>query len=302
LAFEGAERTTDETERRRLMTFVVIGGGPTGVELAGTIGELSGHTLRRDFRRIDTSQSQVLLVEGLDLVLPTYPDDLSARARRHLEKLGVTIRSGARVTDIQSDSVTLAIGDQTEHIPTRTVFWAAGVKASPLGRLLAEVTGAALDRAGRITVEPDCSLPGEPSIFVIGDLAHYEQGGAPPLPGVAPVAIQQGEYVARRIRDRLASRETPPFRYRDYGSMATIGRNAAVAQIGRWKLGGRLAWFAWLFVHLMYIVGFQNRVLVLLQWAGNYLTRNRSARLITAEHSWAPAAPVLHEATSASKT
>ncbi|MBW3600715.1 MAG: NAD(P)/FAD-dependent oxidoreductase [Planctomycetes bacterium] len=291
LAFEAAERATDDDELRRLLTFVVVGAGPTGVELAGTLGELAHHTLRRDFRRIDTRQARVLLVEGVDRVLPPYPPDLSAKALKHLERLGVTVRTGARVVDIRPDAVEIAVGETTEMIPTRTVFWAAGVKASPLGRLLAEAAGASLDRAGRVIVEPDCSLPGHPAIYVVGDLAHFAHDGGEPLPGVAPVAIQQGDYVARRIGDRLHGAETPPFRYRDYGRMATIGRTAAVAEIGRWKMSGRLAWIAWLFVHLMYIVGFQNRVLVLLQWAGNYLTRNRSARLITAEHALSPDAP-----------
>jgi NADH dehydrogenase len=283
LAFEAAEREADPERQRRLLTFVVVGAGPTGVELAGALAELSRYTLRGNFRRIDPAAARILLLEGADRVLPPYPPVLSAKAADQLARLGVTVRAGTVVTDVQPEAVTVRAGGQSEVIPTHTVLWAAGVQASPLGRLLAEATGAKLDRAGRVIVNPDLSLPGRPEIFVIGDLAHCVGADGKQLPGVAPAAMQQGAYVARLIERRLRGEATPPFRYRDYGSMATIGRSAAVADFGWLRLSGLLAWLAWLFVHLLKLVGFQNRVLVLMQWAWNYLTRNRAARLITGD-------------------
>ncbi|MEQ8788564.1 MAG: NAD(P)/FAD-dependent oxidoreductase [Pirellulaceae bacterium] len=284
LAFEAAERETDETRRAAWLTFVIVGGGPTGVELAGAIAELSRHTLRRNFRRINPASARILLVEGADRLLPPYAADLSAKAKQQLERLGVEVRTGVRVSQIEPDSVMLLGGDEAELIETRTVLWGAGVKASPLGRKLAEATGVETDRGGRVVVEHDCSLPGYENIFVIGDLANFQHGDdEQPLPGVAPVAIQQGKYVARRIVHRLLGRETHPFRYRDLGGMAVIGRASAVADLLGLHLSGVPAWLAWLFVHLMSLVGFENRILVLLQWSWNYFTRNRAARLITGD-------------------
>jgi NADH:ubiquinone reductase (H+-translocating) len=281
LAYETAEREPDPALRRALLTFVVVGGGPTGVELAGTLAELARHTLRQDFRDIDPATARIILLEAADRVLPPYPPKLSAKASQALVRLGVTVRTHAVVTDVHAEAVTVRTGDATEIVPCRTVLWAAGVQASPLGAILARATGAALDRAGRITVQLDLSLPGHPEIFVIGDLANFPHQGGKPLPGVAPVAMQQGQYVARLIEARLRGRTLPPFRYWDYGNMATIGRNAAVADFGWLRLSGYLAWLAWLFIHVLKLIEFENRILVLFQWAWNYLTRNRSARLIT---------------------
>jgi NADH dehydrogenase len=281
LAFEAAERETEPERRQSWLTFVVVGGGPTGVELAGAVGELAHHTLRRNFRRIDPAQARVLLVEGLDRVLPTYPPQLSAKAVAALRRLGVTVRTGTMVTELRSDNVTLRTGERTESIPARTILWGAGVSASPLARLLAIATGAECDRAGRVHVQPDLTLPGHPEVFVIGDMAHCKDETGKPLPGVAPVAMQQGRYVARTIDKRFRRDPMKPFLYRDMGSMATIGRAAAVADLGWIRLSGYLAWLVWLFIHILKLIEFQNRLLVLTQWAWNYCTRNRSARLIT---------------------
>ena len=281
-AFEIAERASDPDTVRACLTFVVVGAGPTGVELAGAVAEIAKRVVRDDFRSFDPKDARVLLVEGGDRVLPPFPPALSERAEQSLNALGVTVRKGSFVTDISDGVVTLKHGDATEEIRTRTIVWAAGVRASPLARDLSEQTGAELDRAGRIIVQEDLTLAGHDEIFVVGDMAafHHQEGG--PLPGVAPVAMQQGRYVAEVLKGRHASGETrPPFRYRDKGSMATIGRAAAVADLGFVRFGGFVAWVVWLFVHLMYIVGYANRALVLLQWAWSYVTFNRSARLIT---------------------
>lgn len=286
-AFEQAEKEDDEKRRERLMTFVVVGGGPTGVELAGAIAELAHHTLRNDFRTIDTSRSKVVLLEGMDCVLPTYPLRLSLKAAKSLESLGVTVFTNTRVTEIGPKQVTVHKGECTERIATETVLWGAGVQASPLGKTLADVTGAEIDRQGRVLVEPDLSIRNYSEILVLGDLAHVRGKTGNPLPGVAPVAMQQGRYAARLIKKRLRGRASPPFRYKDRGSMSVIGRSSAVAQIGKLQLHGTPAWLAWLFIHLIYLVEFENRLLVLLQWAWNYFTRNRSARLIT-EQSISP--------------
>jgi len=280
-AFERAERESDLVRRQEWMTFAVVGGGPTGVELAGAIGELAHHTLPKDFRHIDTRQARVYLLEGTDRILPTYHERLSRAAMKSLERLGVTVLTSSVVADIQADGVTVRRREQSEIIAARTVVWAAGVQASPLGAALARATGAELDRQGRVIVEPDLSVAGHPEVFVLGDLAHARQADGRPWPGVAPVAMQQGAYVARLIARRLRGQPTKPFRYRDRGSMAVIGRSAAVAQIGKLRLSRFSAWLVWLLVHLMYLVEFENRLLVLLQWGWNYVTRNRSARLIT---------------------
>ena len=268
---------------RSWLTFVIVGGGPTGVELAGTLGELAQDTLRHDFRHINPAESRILLVEGTDRILPTYAAELSVRATAALARLGVSVHTGATVTDVQPDAVIIRRNDQSEHIPTRTVLWAAGVQASPLGRILATATGVELDRAGRVMVAPDLSIPNHPDIFVIGDLAHYRNQQGQPLPGVAPVAMQQGRYVAELIQQRLRGQTPPPFHYQDRGSMAIVGRAEAVADVRGRRFSGFLAWLAWLFIHLMNLVEFENRLLVVIQWAWNYFTRNRSARLITGE-------------------
>ncbi len=283
LAFEAAEREDDPEKRRDWLTFVVVGGGATGVELAGAIAEMARHTLPRDFRRIDTASARVLLLEATDRILSMYPEGLSRKAVEALARLGVTVQTGRAVTDLKPGELTVRCGDQTEVIRERTVLWAAGVQASPLGAAVAKATGAETDRVGRVLIEPDLSVRGHPNVFVIGDLANFSHQTGKPLPGVAPVAMQQAKYVAYRIERGLRGEGTPPFRYRDPGSLATIGRNAAVVDLGWVRFSGYLAWLAWLFVHLMTLVEFQNRLLVFLQWGWNYLTWNRSARLITGE-------------------
>jgi len=284
LAFEAAERERDPEKLRAWMTFVIVGAGPTGAELAGALGEIAHDTLRHDFRAIDPSQTRIILVEGTDRALPSYPPKLSEAAQKMLERLGVTVRTGAMVTDIRADGVTIRVGDHDEIIPTRTVLWAAGVLASPLGVILSQEAGAKLDRAQRVIVEPDMSIAGHPEIFVIGDLSNCSHQTGRPLPGVAQPAIQQGHYVAKLIRARLRGQRLPPFHYFDKGNLATIGRGAAVADLNWLRLSGWPAWLIWVFVHLLYIIQFQNRVLVMLQWAWLYLTFSRSARLITGKN------------------
>jgi NADH:ubiquinone reductase (H+-translocating) len=281
-AFEKAELETDPQRQKALVTFVVVGGGPTGVEMAGALAELARHTLRHDFRNVRTADAVVLLVESQDHLLGAFPPDLQAKAKSSLERLGVTVRLGTTVTEITPHSVTVKRDGASETIHAGAVLWTAGVKASSLGARLAKATGLTTDRTGRLAVEPDLSLPGHPEIFVIGDLASFGHDRAQPLPGLAPVAMQEGRYVAKVIRRRLAGKPPPrAFRYFDRGNMATIGRAAAVADLGWIHISGRLAWFTWLLVHLLYLAQFQNRVLVLFQWAYSYFTRGRAARLIT---------------------
>lgn len=282
-AFERAEREPDPEKRRAWLTFVLVGAGPTGVELAGALGEIANDTLRRDFRHINPAEAQILLVEGEDRVLPAFPPNLSAKAEQQLIGLGVRPRLGARVTSIDADGVTVQAGGREERIATHTVLWAAGVRASGLGKVLAERAGAPLDRAGRVLVAPDLSVPGHPEIHVIGDLANFSHQGGKPLAGIAPVAMQQGRYVAGLIRKKLRGQPAAPFHYFDKGNLATVGRNKAVAQFGPIHLAGFLAWFVWVFVHLMYLVEFENRLLVFVEWEYCYWTRNRGARLITGE-------------------
>jgi NADH dehydrogenase len=280
-AFEAAERETDPERKRRLLNFVIVGAGPTGVELAGALAEIARHSLKREYRRIRPADARIVLVEAGGRVLPSYPPSLSETARESLERLGVTVRTGTMVAAVAGDHVVLDSGRAAEQMATQTVLWAAGVQASPLAKRLADATGATLDRAGRITVERDLSLPGQPGVFVLGDMASYAHQTGVPLPGVAPVAVQQGRFVARLIDARLHGRPLPAFRYRNLGSLATIGRSAAVADLGRLRFGGAVAWILWLFIHLMNLVSFRNRVLVLVQWAWSYITYDRSARLIT---------------------
>jgi len=284
LAFEAAEREADPAKIRALLTFVIVGAGPTGVELAGALGEIANDTLKHDFRNVNTAETRILLVEAVDRVLPPYPSPLSQSAERMLARLGVTVRTGTVVADIRPEAVVFREGEVSETIPTRTVLWAAGVQASPLGRILADRTGASLDRAGRVVVEPDLSLPGYAEIFVIGDLANFSHQGGKPLPGVAQPAMRSGRYVAKVIKRRLRRKGVGPFRYFDLGNKAVIGRAAAVSDLHWLRLSGLPAWLVWLFVHLMYIVEFENRLLVFVQWAWNYYTFNRSARLITGKN------------------
>ncbi|MBW7933146.1 MAG: NAD(P)/FAD-dependent oxidoreductase [Gemmatimonadaceae bacterium] len=282
LAFERAEWTTDEAERRALLTFVVVGGGPTGVELAGTLPEFARAALRPDFRRYDAGTARVMLVEGGARLLPSFPESVSASARRDLERLGVEVRTGAVVTDVDARGVNVG----NERIDARTVFWAAGNAASPLGRVLE----APVDRAGRVLVSADLSVPGHPEIFVAGDLAAVRWDETRWVPGVAPAAMQMGRLAGRNAECRLRGQSTAPFRYLDKGEMATIGRNKAVAVFGRrFSITGRPAWFFWLFVHIMYLVGFRNRLSVLLQWAYAYFTFQRGVRLVTSRDAARPA-------------
>ncbi len=280
-AFEAAEQEINEEKRRALLTFVVVGGGPTGVELAGAIAELAYSILKEDFRNIDTSETQVLLLEGLDRVLPPFAPELSVKAQESLQKLGVTIVTKTLVTGIEGDIVTVKQGDEIKQFAAKTVLWAAGVKASPLGKVIAEKTGTECDRAGRVIVEPDLSLKGYPNIYVIGDLAHFAHQTGKPLPGVAPVAMQEGEYVAKSIKQQIKGNTIPPFNYVDKGSLAVIGQHSAVVDLGFMKLTGFLAWLFWLLVHIYYLVEFDNKLVVMIQWVWNYFTRNRGARLIT---------------------
>jgi NADH:ubiquinone reductase (H+-translocating) len=283
LAFEAAELATDPDRRRTCLTFVVVGGGATGVELTGCLSELAHHTLKREFRHINPGCARIVLVEGGDRILPSYPPKLSAKAAAALTRLGVEIQTGAKVTSVEQNAVTIQRGSQTEHVGTQTILWAAGVQASPLGRLLAEKSGAEVDKEGRIIVQPNLTIPGRPELFVLGDLAHFEHQGGKALPGVAPVAMQQGRYAADLIECRLRGETLPPFHYKDKGQLAVIGRNAAVADLGWLRLSGFPAWLLWIFVHLLYLVQFQNRILVLIQWSWSYFSRNRSALLIPDE-------------------
>jgi NADH dehydrogenase len=271
LAFEQAERETDPARRAALLTFVVVGAGATGVELAGTLAEIARHTLKGEFRRFDPHLARVVLVEGTDRVLPPYPADLSEKARRQLERLGVTVWLGRRVTGIDAGGVSLG----SDRLEAKTVIWAAGIASSPLGRSL----GAPLDRAGRVRVEPDLSVPGHPEVFVAGDLAAV--GGGKPVPGIAPAAKQMGRHAAQNVVRLLKGEKTLPFRYRDYGQLATIGRAAAVVDMGRFKLSGFPAWIVWLVAHIYFLINFRNRIVVMIDWASSYWTYNRYARIFT---------------------
>jgi NADH:ubiquinone reductase (H+-translocating) len=282
-AFEAAELEPHEEHRRGLLTFVVVGAGPTGVEMAGQIGELARDTLRRDFRKIDPREGRVLLIELADRVLTSFPPSLSAKAARALEHLGVTPLLRRTVVDIDEQSVTTQAPDGSqERIPTCTVIWAAGVTAASVARRLGEATDADVDRAGRVTVEPDLTLPGHPEVFALGDMVRVkgEDGEIQSLLGVAPVAMQQGRYAAKVVKARLRGREQKPFHYRDKGNLATIGRARAVADLHAVRLSGFPAWITWVVVHLWYLIGFQNRLLVMIRWAISFFTHGRGGRLI----------------------
>ncbi len=285
MAFEAAEKETDLEKRRAWLTFVIVGGGPTGVELAGAIAELAYSTLKKDFRNIDTAEAKIVLVEGMDRVLPLYAPELSAKAEASLVKLGVKVQTKALVTNIDDNVVTIKQGDQTEAVAARTILWAAGVKASAMGKILATHTGVELDRVGRVMVESDLSLKGYPQVFVIGDLANFTKSDGKPLAGVAPVATQEGKYVAELIVKRLTGQTLPAFDYFDAGSLSVIGRHAAVADFGSVKFSGFFAWLIWVFVHIYYLIEFDNKLVVFIQWIWSYFTRLRGARLITGDES-----------------
>jgi len=305
IAYEAAEREADPARRKEWMTFVVVGAGPTGVELAGALGEIARDTLRRDFRSIRPSDAQVLLVEALDRVLPLYPVKLSKSARRQLERLGVTVRTSTRVTAIDESGIDVVVGGAapaasgasgaapapapapTERIPTRTVLWAAGVQASSFGGKVAQALGVETDRAGRVPVGPDLSVAGHPEVMILGDLAVATRVGGKLVPGVAPAAIQEGLYAANSIRRRVHGKPSRPFKYSDRGDVAVIGRLSGVADI-RWlgrigQMSGFVAWGMWLGVHILYLIGFANRLVVLIRWAWSFLTHGRGTRLITGE-------------------
>ncbi|MGN6378411.1 MAG: NAD(P)/FAD-dependent oxidoreductase [Gaiellales bacterium] len=288
-AFEAAELEPDAERREAWITFVVVGAGPTGVEMAGQIAEMARHTMRRDFRSVDTRSTRVLLVEAAPRVLPLFPESLSGRAERALTKLGVTSLVGSTVVDVQADAVGIRDPDgTTRRVAARTAIWAAGVTAAPLAARLAEAAGAEVDRAGRVHVGPDLTLQGHPDVIALGDMAavHGADGEPLGLPGLAPVAIQQGRYAARVITDRMQGRTRPPFRYRDKGNLATIGRSKAVADVKGLHLSGFTAWALWLGVHIVYLIGFENRLLVLLRWSISFFNRGRGARVISTD--WRP--------------
>lgn len=290
-AFEAAEREPEEARQRAWLTFVIVGAGPTGVELAGTLAEVARHTLAHDFRHIDPTLARVILLEGAPRVLPVYVEELSAKARTQLQRLGVEVQTSRVVTAIDAEGVSIG----PERIEARTVVWAAGVAASPLARSL----GVPLDRAGRVLVAPDLTIPGRDDVFVIGDLAHLEQDGKP-VPGVAPAAMQQGRHVAENVERTLSGRPRRPFQYVDKGMLATIGRAAGVAHLGKLKFSGLPAWLLWLFIHIFFLIGFRNRVLVMLQWAWSYVTYDRGARLITGRGAGSHAADLTTRPRSAS--
>lgn len=291
MAFEAAEKETDAAKRRAWLTFVIVGGGPTGVELAGAIAELATKTLKEDFRNIDTSEARILLLEGMDRILPPFAPELSQEAETSLTQLGVNVQTKTLVTNIADDIVTIKQGDDVKEIAAKTVLWAAGVKASAMGKVLTERTGVESDRAGRVIVEPDLSIKGHPNIFVVGDLANFAHQNNKPLPGVAPVAMQEGEYVAKLIQKRLKGETLPQFNYVDRGSLAMIGQHAAVVDLGFIKLKGFLAWFVWLFIHIYFLIEFDNKLVVMIQWVWSYFTRNRGARLITGKET-IPSVPI----------
>ncbi len=282
-AFEKAEKCDDPRRCEALLTFIIIGGGPTGVELAGALAELAHSTLKNDFRNIDPTRAKIILLEGSDRILPAFSPKLSGKAVESLKKLGVSVRTNALVTDIQPGRVYVSRGGRRDVIEAETVLWAAGVQVNPLAEKIAEKTGAETDRIGRIKVTEFLTIPGYDNIFVIGDIANFSHQTGQPLPGIAPVAMQQGRYAARVITSRLSGKPIHPFRYFDKGSLAVIGRNAAIAQFKRGKLWGWFAWLIWVFVHIAYLIEFDNKLLVLFQWAYNYVTKKRGARLITME-------------------
>ena len=283
IAFESAEKETNPEKRQAWLTFVLVGGGPAGVELAGALAELSHGTLKEDFRNIDTSQAKIILIQSRDRILPVYPPSLSAKAQASLEHLGVTVQTGTRVVNIDKNVVVVRQGDSIQEIPAKTVLWTAGMKASPMANLLVESVGAELDKLGRVMVTPQFNVSGYDNIFVVGDLANYSYIDGNPLPGIAPVAMQEGQYAARLIQARLKGKEDKirPFRYFDWGNLAVIGKHEAIVDFKFLQLSGFLAWVVWMFIHVFYLLEFDNKLIVLVQWVWNYWTLNKGARLIT---------------------
>jgi NADH dehydrogenase len=285
-AFEAAEQETDPEKRQALLTFVIVGGGPTGVELAGAIAELAYQTLKEDFRNINTSEAKILLLQGGDRILPHIAPELSKVATTSLQKLGVVIRTQTRVTNIDNGVVTFKQGNELTEISSKTILWAAGVQGSGMAKVLAETTGVECDKSGRVIVEPDLTIKGHPNIFVIGDLANFSHQDGKPLPGVAPVAKQAGEYVSKLVQLRLQGYTLPEFHYNDVGSLAMIGQNLAVVDLGFIKLTGFIAWVFWLIIHIYFLIEFDTKIVVVIQWAWNYITRNRRSRLITGKEAF----------------
>ena len=285
-AFEAAEKESDPAKRRALLTFVIVGGGPTGVELSGAIAELAYQTLKEDFRNIDTSETKILLLQGGDRILPHIAPELSQVAIESLQKLGVVIHTQTRVTNIENDIVTFKQNGELTEIPSKTILWAAGVQGSALGKILAERTDVECDFSARVVVEPDLTIKDYKNIFVIGDLANFSHQNGKPLPGVAPVAKQQGEYVGKLIKRRLQGRTLPEFKYNDVGSLAMIGQNLAVVDLGFIKLTGFIAWLFWLVIHIYFLIEFDTKLVIVIQWAWNYITRNRRSRLITGKEAF----------------
>jgi NADH dehydrogenase len=279
-AFEQAEKEDDPEIKSSLLTFAIVGGGPAGVEMAGAIAEISRHTLRHDFRTINPSQAKIILIEGADRILPVYPESLSKKAERKLQSLGVDVICNNMVNNISDNTLEVADGDEKRMIKAQTIIWAAGVRSADLAALLIDKYDLPGDKGGRIKVQNDCTIPGQSDVYVIGDMAHFATADGGMLPGVAPVAIQQGRHAARMIWRRINGKKVNPFRYIDKGNLAVIGRKSAVGFKKDTKITGILAWLIWLFVHLLYLVGFEKRLLVAIQWAINYFTFNRSARLI----------------------
>ena len=284
-AFEAAQDEPDPEKRLALQRFVIVGGGSTGVELAGAVAQIAHKTLRDEFQEIDTTQSEIYLLQANERLLPNYSPNLSAAAESELKRLGVIVKTNTRMTGIDNNVVSLKSGDITEQIHAKTILWAAGVKASRMGQVIKDRTGVELDRAGRVVVEPDLSVANYPNIFVIGDLANFSHQNGEPLPGVAPVAMRQGEYMANLIKNRLAGRTMPDFHYTDRGSLAVIGRNAAVVDVGFFQFTGFPAWLIWTFLHIYFLIEFDNKVVVFVQWAWSYLTHNNGVRLITGKDS-----------------
>jgi NADH:ubiquinone reductase (H+-translocating) len=285
-AFEAAEKATDPEKRRAFLTFVIVGGGPTGVELAGAIAELAYQTLKEDFRNIDTSEARIVLLQGGDRILPHIAPVLSAAGEKSLQKLGVVIHTKTRVTNIENEIVTFKRDGELTEISSKTILWAAGVQGSVLGKVLSESTGVECDFSGRVIVEPNLTIKDYKNIFVIGDLANFSHQNGKPLPGVAPVAKQQGEYVGKLIQLRLQGYTLPEFHYTDVGSLAMIGQNLAVVDLGFIKLTGFLAWVFWLIIHIYFLIEFDTKLVVVIQWAWNYITRNRRSRLITGKEAF----------------
>ena len=279
-AFEAAEKENDPIKRQAWLTFVIVGGGPTGVELAGAVAEIVNSSMKGNFNNFTPKDAKIILIEGLERVLPPYPTELSSKAEQELCNLGVTIHTQSMVTSISENNIVLRKGEKYEQITSHTILWAAGVKASSIGKKLAEKTGAQIDRAGRVIVEPDLSIIGFPDIFVIGDLSSFSHQNNKPLPGIAPVAMQQSKYVAKLIQKQLKGESLPSFVYKDYGSMAVIGKNKAVADFKFIKLSGFLAWFIWIWVHIYYLIEFDNKLVVLIQWIWNYFTQGRGSSVI----------------------